>query len=72
MLTVARNFKIKERLTFEFSLDAMNPFNFVRWANPNTNLISAAFGTVTGTQTPGTGQAQPGGRTLQVNAAIKF
>jgi len=72
MLTLGRDFKVKERTTLEFSVDAMNPFNFVRWANPNTGLVNAAFGKVTAVQTPGTGQAQPGGRTLQVNAALKF
>jgi hypothetical protein len=62
-LTAGRIFTIKERTKLDFSVDAFNPFNFVRWGNPNTSLTSAAFGTVTSTANP---------RTLQVNAAIRF
>jgi len=62
-LTIGREFSIKERLKAELSLDAVNPFNFHRWNNPNTQLTSAAFGTVTATDP---------GRTMQVNMAIKF
>jgi hypothetical protein len=62
-LTVGRTFKIKERFTFDLSVDATNPFNFVRWNDPNTNLLSAAFGTVTGSAA---------GRTLQVNGTLRF
>jgi hypothetical protein len=42
----------------------VNPFNFHRWANPNTTAYSIAFGKVTGTQDTG--------RTLQINASLKF
>ena len=62
-LTIGRIFPIKERLKFDFSIDASNPFNFVRWGNPNTTLTSAAFGTVS--------SVSPG-RTLQVNAKLVF
>lgn len=63
-LTVGRTFTLKERLVFDFSVDATNPFNFTRWGAPNTVLFSPAFGTVTSTASDG--------RTLQVNAALKF
>jgi hypothetical protein len=62
-LTLGRTFAITERLKFDLSVDAVNPFNFHRWNNPNTTLTSAAFGTVTGAAD---------GRTLQVNMALKF
>jgi len=62
-LTAGRVFRLHERLTLDFSVDASNPFNFVRWSNPNTSLVSAAFGTVT---------AAGNGRTLQINAVMKF
>jgi hypothetical protein len=62
-LTVGRAFRIREGLVFDFSVDATNPFNFVRWGNPTTNLLSPAFGSVT---------SASAGRTLQVNGAVKF
>lgn len=62
-LTVGRVISLTERLKFDFSVDAVNPFNFHRWTNPNTTLTSAAFGTVTGAAD---------GRTLQINATLRF
>ncbi len=62
-LTVGRVITLKERLKLDLSADAFNPFNFHRWNNPNTTFTSAAFGTVTGAAD---------GRTLQINAALKF
>lgn len=62
-LTIGRVFRIKERLTLDLSADAINPFNLVRWGAPNTNRVSPAFGQVT--------SAAPG-RTVQINAALKF
>jgi hypothetical protein len=62
-LTVGRVFRITEKVKFDLSVDAANPFNFHRWGAPNTNLTSAAFGTVSSVSA---------GRTMQVNAAIKF
>lgn len=45
-------------------LDIVNPFNFVRWNDPNTNIASAGqFGSVTGTQPA---------RTMQLNASLTF
>ena len=62
-LTLGRVFPITEKVKLDFSVDASNPFNFVRWGAPNTTLTSAAFGTVS--------SVSPG-RTMQVNAAIRF
>jgi hypothetical protein len=62
-LTLGRSFKMKERVTLDFSLDATNPFNFVRWSDASTNLLSPAFGKVTATSP---------GRTMQVNGALRF
>lgn len=45
-------------------VDISNPFNFVRWNDPNTNIASGgAFGSVTGTQP---------GRTMQARATFSF
>jgi len=62
-LTIGRVLSISDRVKLDLSADAVNPFNFHRWANPNTNLNSAAFGTVTGASD---------GRTMQINAAVRF
>lgn len=62
-LTLGRLFAITEKVKLDFSVDASNPFNFVRWGAPNTTLTSAAFGTVS--------SVSPG-RTMQVNAAVTF
>ncbi len=62
-LTFGRVFKVRERLSFDFSVDATNPFNFVRWGGPNTQLVSAAFGKVT---------SAAAGRTLQINGMLRF
>lgn len=63
-LTIGRVFRITEQVKLDLSGDAANPFNFHRWGAPNTALTAgAAFGTVN--------SVSPG-RTIQVNAAIKF
>jgi hypothetical protein len=62
-LTIGRTFRIKERFSFDTSADFTNPFNLVRWSNPNTSRLSPAFGQVTATAP---------GRTTQINVALKF
>jgi hypothetical protein len=62
-LTAGRVFKIYERVSLDLSADFVNPFNFVRWSNPNTTLISSAFGTVT---------AAGNARTVQINGTLRF
>jgi hypothetical protein len=62
-LSIGRIFRVHERVSLDLSADATNPFNLVRWSNPNTNRVAAAFGQVTATSP---------GRTMQINAALKF
>jgi hypothetical protein len=65
-LTVGRTFKPRERLTLDFSVDATNPFNFVRWSDPSgaaLSVVSPAFGAITATSA---------GRTLQANGVVRF
>jgi|SRR5579871_562882 len=62
-LEIGRIFPIRDKVKFDLSVDASNPFNFVRWGAPNTTLTSAAFGTVN--------SVSPA-RTLQVNATLSF
>ncbi len=62
-VSLAKRFPIKERLHAVIRADITNPFNFVRWNNPNTNITSSNFGKVTGAN---------GGRSVQLNATIEF
>ena len=61
--SLARRFNLGNR-SLDVGLDVLNPFNFVRWNDPNTNISSGAqFGSVTGTQ---------GARTMQINVSYQF
>jgi hypothetical protein len=63
-VSLGKAFPIKERLHAQFRMDVNNPFNFVRWAgSPNTNINSAAYGTVT---------SAADGRKIQLYLAIQF
>ena len=62
-LTIGRVFSVTEKMKLDVSADAVNPFNFHRWGTPNTFLLSPAFGMVT---------SCADGRTLQINASLKF
>ena len=43
-VSMGKTFPIKERLHAQFRIDVNNPFNFVRWSNPNTSITSADYG----------------------------
>jgi hypothetical protein len=62
-ISLAKRVPIKERIHAILRADVQNPFNFVRWSNPNTNITSSTFGKVTGAS---------GGRTMQLNATVEF
>jgi hypothetical protein len=62
-LSLAKRIPIKERVRAVVRADATNPFNFVRWSNPNTSITSSNFGKVSGAG---------GGRTIQLNATVEF
>jgi hypothetical protein len=62
-ISVAKRIPITERVRAVLRMDAQNPFNFVRWNNPNTDITSANFGRVTGAAA---------GRALQLNATVQF
>jgi hypothetical protein len=62
-ISLGKAFPIKERLHAQIRLDVNNPFNFVRWGNPNTSITSASYGTVT---------SASDGRRLQLYAALQF
>jgi hypothetical protein len=62
-ISMGKTFPIKERLHAQFRMDVNNPFNFVRWGNPNTSFTSADYGRVT---------SSAEGRKLQLYLAVEF
>lgn len=62
-ISLSKRTPITERFRAVLRADAQNPFNFVRWNNPNTNITSSNFGMVTSAQS---------GRTIQLGASIEF
>src|SRR5262249_33091232 len=55
-LSLFKNFRITERLKAQFRLENFNALNHVQFAAPNTNPVSAAFGSITAEK--GHGQRQ--------------
>jgi len=62
-VSMGKTFPIKERLHAQFRLDVNNPFNFVRWSNPNTSFTSADYGRVT---------SSAEGRKVQLYLTVEF
>jgi len=62
--SISKQVRLANMHRVEVGVDITNPFNFVRWNDPNTNISSGpAFGSVTGTQP---------GRTMQMNVSYSF
>ena len=49
-VSLAKRFPLTEKLRALIRADAQNPFNFVRWGNPNTSITSSNFGKVDPTE----------------------
>jgi hypothetical protein len=62
-LSIERKISFTERFDTTLRMDAINPFNFVRWTNPNTNINDANFGSINA--------ARPG-RVVQISLKISF
>ena len=62
-VSVAKSVRLHENVRTVVRADVQNPFNFVRWNNPNTNITSSLFGKVTG--------AAPG-RSIQLAVSLEF
>lgn len=62
-VSVAKRIPIREHVRALLRADIQNPFNFVRWNNPNTSITGSTFGKVTGAAS---------GRTIQLNATVEF
>jgi hypothetical protein len=62
-LSIERKISLTERFDTTLRMDAINPFNFVRWTNPNTNITDANFGSINA--------ARPG-RVVQISLKVSF
>jgi hypothetical protein len=62
-ISLVKSLPVREKVHALLRADVQNPFNFVRWNNPNTNITSSTFGRVTG--------AAPG-RSVQLSLALEF
>ena len=62
-LSLQKSIAISERVQTVLRVEATNPFNIVRWTNPNTNISDANFGAIT--------SAQPG-RIVQLSLLLRF
>jgi hypothetical protein len=62
-ISMGKAIPLKEKLRAQFRADINNPFNFVRWGNPNTSITSADYGKVT---------SSAEGRRVQLYLAVEF
>jgi hypothetical protein len=75
---VSRNFVIREKMTFNFGIQAYNVLNHANFANPSGSLSSGSFGEITSTLGPptsiyGTGQGSSvSGRVMAVTGRFTF
>jgi hypothetical protein len=58
-----KNFPIKERLQFQFRLEAFGLFNHTNFSNPGSTINTGAFGNITGAS---------GARNIQMGAKLMF
>jgi hypothetical protein len=63
LLSLQKQMQIHERLQVVLRADASNPFNIVRWNNPDTTLTDSTFGVISGSSE---------GRIMQLQLSIKF
>ncbi|MDR3698482.1 MAG: carboxypeptidase regulatory-like domain-containing protein [Candidatus Sulfopaludibacter sp.] len=62
-LSLQKSITVTEHVTSVLRADATNPFNIVRWSNPNTSITSASFGVISGSQTA---------RVVQLSLTVSF
>jgi hypothetical protein len=62
-LSLQKNIAITERISSVLRADATNPFNIVRWSNPNTSITNASYGVISGSQAA---------RIIQLSLSLQF
>jgi hypothetical protein len=71
--TVGKNFPVTERVNLRYEAQFANLFNHTNLATPNTNITSAAFGTITNVQDANTPYGPSAGpRNLQMSLRLTF
>jgi hypothetical protein len=75
--SIFRNFKIREKWTFQIRSEALSIMNTPQWGNPSTDITSANFGFITGVGNGRSGQTLPGGygsgaRQIELGAKLVF
>ncbi len=77
-VTIGKNFKITERVVFNFTTNFYNIFNHPNFTNPDPNTADGTFGQTTTTAAPPTGPygsfftGLPSGRIIQFAGKISF
>ena len=62
--SIFKNFKLKEKLTWQFRMEAFNGFNHPTWSNPGLTVNApATFGVITGAN---------GNRTMQAALKVNY
>jgi hypothetical protein len=62
-VSLSKRTHVTERVSTVMRLDVSNPFNFVRWSNPDSTITDAAFGEVFGSAP---------GRIAQISLSVEF
>jgi hypothetical protein len=62
-LSLQKQIVITEQVKAVLRADATNPFNFVRWTNPNTSITDANYGRISNSQSD---------RVIQLSASVTF
>jgi hypothetical protein len=62
-LSLAKAIPITERVHAILRVDAQNPFNVVRWSNPDQSISDSNYGKISGTQ---------GARVMQLSMSLAF
>ncbi len=70
-MSAGKNFNITERFQLRYEAQFSNLFNIANWANPNMNVDSGGFGTISSAQPINNGQLS-GPRTIQMSLRLKY
>ncbi len=71
--TAGKNFQLSERFRVRYEAQIANLFNHTNLGNPNTNITSSSFGTISNVQDPTTSYGPSAGpRSVQMSLRLTF